>query len=44
MPLFAVTKTTLSTVDQTNFATEKDLQTVRRAYLGSRGLDNDISM
>ena len=27
MPLFAVTKTTLSTVDQTNFATEKDLQT-----------------
>ena len=28
MPLFAITKTTLSTVDQTNFAAEKALQTL----------------
>jgi predicted transport protein len=28
MPLFAVTPTTLSTVDQTNFSAEKDLQTL----------------
>ena len=35
MPLFAVTKTTLSTVDQTNFATEKDLQTLIERNLES---------
>ena len=35
MPLFAVTKTTLSTVDQTNFATEKDLQTLIERNLKS---------
>ena len=28
MPLFEVTKTTLSAVDQTNFTVEKDLQTL----------------
>ena len=35
MPLFAVTKTTLSTVDQMNFATEKDLQTLIERNLES---------
>ena len=35
MPLFAITKTTLSTVDQTNFATEKDLQTLIESNLES---------
>ena len=35
MPLFTVTKTTLSTVDQTNFKTERDLQTLIEGNLES---------
>ena len=35
MPLFTITKTTLSTVDQTNFAKEKDLQTLIESNLES---------
>ena len=35
MPLFAVTKTTLSPIDQTNFETEKSLQTLIESNLES---------
>ena len=35
MPLFTVAKTTLSPIDQTNFATEKDLQALIESNLES---------